>query len=54
MDIREAQAKLGHSSVTTTEIFVRKKRGSKATPTRKVKRKENREKRRYVVVYDAL
>jgi len=33
-DIREAQAQLGHSSVTTTEIYVRKKRGSKATPTR--------------------
>ncbi|CCP18084.1 Tyrosine recombinase xerD [Stenotrophomonas maltophilia RA8] len=33
-DIREAQAQLGHSSVTTTEIYVRKKRESKATPTR--------------------
>lgn len=33
-DIREAQAQLGHSSVTTTEIYVRKKRGAKATPTR--------------------
>ncbi|WP_240792085.1 tyrosine-type recombinase/integrase [Stenotrophomonas sp. ASS1] len=33
-DIREAQHQLGHSSVTTTEIYVRKKRGSKATPTR--------------------
>lgn len=33
-DIRQAQAQLGHSSVTTTEIYVMKKRGSKATPTR--------------------
>lgn len=33
-DIREAQAQLGHSSVTTTETYVQKKRGSKATPTR--------------------
>jgi len=33
-DIRKAQAQLGHSSVTTTEIYVRKKRGSKATPPR--------------------
>ncbi|HHA2385164.1 tyrosine-type recombinase/integrase [Stenotrophomonas maltophilia] len=33
-DIREAQAQLGHSSVTTTEIYVRKRRGAKATPTR--------------------
>lgn len=33
-DIREAQAQLGNSSVTTTEIHVRKKRGFKATPTR--------------------
>lgn len=33
-EIREAQARLGHSSVTTTEIYVRKKRGSKATPRR--------------------
>lgn len=31
-DIREAQAQLVHSSVTTTEIYVRKERGSKATP----------------------
>lgn len=30
----EAQAQLGHSSVTTTEIYVRIKRWSKATPTR--------------------
>lgn len=33
-DIREAQAQLGHSSVTTTEIYVRKKRGARATPTK--------------------
>ncbi len=33
-DIREAHAQLEHSSVTTTEIYVRKKRGAKATPTR--------------------
>jgi integrase len=33
-DIRQAQAQLGHSSVTTTEIYVMKKRGSKATPTK--------------------
>lgn len=33
-DIREAQAQLGHSSVITTEVYLREKRGSKATPTR--------------------
>ncbi|WP_065470294.1 tyrosine-type recombinase/integrase [Xanthomonas bromi] len=31
-DIRQAQ--LGHASVTTTEIYVRKRKGAKATPTR--------------------
>ncbi|WP_448123369.1 tyrosine-type recombinase/integrase [Stenotrophomonas riyadhensis] len=31
-DIREAQAQLGHSSVTTTEIYVRKKRGRGRRP----------------------
>lgn len=33
-DICEAPPQLGHSSVTTTEIYVMKKRGSKATPAR--------------------
>lgn len=33
-DIRQAQAQLGYSSITTAEIYVMKRRGSKATPTR--------------------
>lgn len=33
-DIRQAQAQLGHSSVLMTEHYVRKRRGSKVTPTR--------------------
>ncbi len=33
-DIRQAQAQLGHASVTTTEIYVRKRKGAKASPTR--------------------
>ncbi|QBG86152.1 integrase [Xanthomonas oryzae] len=33
-DIRQAQAQLGNASVTTTEIYVRKRKGAKATPTR--------------------
>ncbi|AZK85977.1 tyrosine-type recombinase/integrase [Xanthomonas oryzae] len=33
-DIRQAQAQLGHASVTTTEIYVRKRKGAKTTPTR--------------------
>ncbi len=33
-DIRQAQAQLGHKSVTTTEIYVRKRKGAKTTPTR--------------------
>lgn len=33
-DIRQAQKQLGHGSVTTTERYVRNRRGDKATPTR--------------------
>jgi integrase len=33
-DIRAAQQQLGHSSVVMTEHYVRKRRGSKVTPTR--------------------
>lgn len=33
-DIRQAQAQLGHKSVTTTEGYVRNRRGQKVTPTR--------------------
>jgi integrase len=33
-DIRQAQAQLGHASVTTTEVYVRRRKGAKSTPTR--------------------
>lgn len=33
-DIRKAQKQLGHSSVTTTEIYTRKRLGDKVTPTK--------------------
>ncbi|WP_415917086.1 tyrosine-type recombinase/integrase [Xanthomonas arboricola] len=33
-DIRQAQAQLGHASVTMTEHYVRKRKGAKTTPTR--------------------
>lgn len=33
-DIRQAQHQLGHQSVTTTEIYVRKRKGARTTPTR--------------------
>lgn len=33
-DIRQAQIQLGHTSVTTTEIYVRKRKGAKTSPTR--------------------
>lgn len=33
-DIRQAQAQLGHASVTTTELYVRKRKGAKTSPTR--------------------
>lgn len=33
-DIRQAQAQLGHSTITMTEHYVRKRRGAKVTPTR--------------------
>lgn len=33
-DIRQAQAQLGHKSITTTEIYVRKRKGAKTSPTR--------------------
>jgi len=33
-DIREAQKQLGHSSLITTEIYTRNRRGAKVTPTR--------------------
>jgi integrase len=33
-DIRQAQAQLGHASVTMTEHYVRKRKGAKVTPTR--------------------
>lgn len=32
-DIRQAQAQLGHATVTMTEHYVRKRRGAKVTPT---------------------
>jgi len=32
--VRAAQGQLGHKSVTTTEIYVRKRRGQKVTPTK--------------------
>jgi integrase len=32
--VHQAQRQLGHSSVTTTEIYVRNRRGEKVTPTR--------------------
>lgn len=32
-DIRQAQAQLGHATVTMTEHYVRKRKGSKVTPT---------------------
>lgn len=33
-DVRQAQRQLGHSSVTTTELYIRRRRGEKVTPTR--------------------
>ncbi len=33
-DIRQAQQQLGHRSVTTTEIYVRKRKGARTSPTR--------------------
>ncbi|MNK12405.1 site-specific tyrosine recombinase XerC [compost metagenome] len=33
-DIRQAQHQLGHKSVTTTEIYVRKRRGALTSPTK--------------------
>ncbi|QVQ29162.1 tyrosine-type recombinase/integrase [Achromobacter deleyi] len=33
-DIRQAQKQLGHGSVTTTEKYVRRRKGDKAGPTR--------------------
>lgn len=33
-DVRQAQRQLGHSSVTTTEGYIRARRGEKVTPTR--------------------
>lgn len=33
-DIRQAQQQLGHKSVTTTEIYVRKRRGALTSPTK--------------------
>ncbi|MBE0268443.1 tyrosine-type recombinase/integrase, partial [Xylella fastidiosa subsp. multiplex] len=33
-DMRQAQAQLGHASVTMTEHYVRKRKGAKVTPTR--------------------
>lgn len=33
-DIRQAQKQLGHGSVTTTEKYVRRRKGDKAAPTR--------------------
>lgn len=33
-DVRQAQKQLGHSSVTTTELYIRRRRGEKVTPTR--------------------
>ena len=33
-DIRQAQAQLGHASVTMTEHYVRARKGAKTTPTR--------------------
>lgn len=33
-DIRQAQQQLGHKSVTTTEIYMRKRRGALTSPTK--------------------
>lgn len=33
-DVRQAQKQLGHASVTTTEHYIRNRRGDKVTPTR--------------------
>lgn len=33
-DVRQAQRQLGHTSVTTTELYIRNRRGAKVTPTR--------------------
>lgn len=33
-DIRQAQAQLGHTTVTMTEHYVRQRRGAKVTPTK--------------------
>lgn len=33
-DIRKAQQQLGHQPVTTTEIYVRKRRGALTSPTK--------------------
>lgn len=33
-DVRKAQKQLGHATVTTTELYVRARRGEKVTPTR--------------------
>lgn len=33
-DVRQAQKQMGHASVTTTELYIRRRRGEKVTPTR--------------------
>lgn len=33
-DIRQAQKQLGHSNVRTTEVYIRRRRGDKVTPTK--------------------
>lgn len=33
-DVRQAQRQMGHTSVTTTELYIRNRRGEKVTPTR--------------------
>lgn len=33
-DVRQAQRQMGHTSVTTTELYIRNRRGDKVTPTR--------------------